>query len=205
MIPMATLFVGSDTPEHSRSDGGPNVTAKAVRDRRDRIGANPLFIEPGQPAGVWLRRQTTRGRGSYRHATSRSTGRRRPASPPAVLAVPHCVRDLIPFDHRLCRAVLVVSNRALLGMLRRRVLRLLWSSSWLTWSSWCSRDSFWAPSCNGLDRGPATETGSRGCLRPHVVRHLEFLQEACPLRAVHVPIMPRPLGLRARHGELQDA
>ena len=37
-----------------------------------------------------------------------------------VLTVPHRLRYLMAFDHRLCRAVLAVFNRALLGMLRRR-------------------------------------------------------------------------------------
>ena len=36
-------------PEHIRSDNGPEITAKAVREWLRRIGANTLYIEPGGP------------------------------------------------------------------------------------------------------------------------------------------------------------
>lgn len=38
-----------------------------------------------------------------------------------------------------------------------------------------------------------------GWLRARVVCHLQFLQQARPLRAMYVPIVPRTLDPRARH------
>jgi hypothetical protein len=37
-----------------------------------------------------------------------------------VLSLPHRVRDLLAWDHALCRAVVAVDMRAVLGFLRRR-------------------------------------------------------------------------------------
>ena len=36
-------------PEHIRSDNGPEMTAKVVRDWLQRIGSQTLFIAPGSP------------------------------------------------------------------------------------------------------------------------------------------------------------
>ena len=36
-------------PEYIRSDNGPEMTAKIVRDWLQRVGANTLFIAPGSP------------------------------------------------------------------------------------------------------------------------------------------------------------
>ncbi len=38
-----------NTPEHIRSDNGPEFTAGAVRDWLSRLGVTTLFIEPGSP------------------------------------------------------------------------------------------------------------------------------------------------------------
>lgn len=46
---LSGLFVGRGTPEHIRSDNGPEFTAKAVRDWLGRVGVDTLFIEPGSP------------------------------------------------------------------------------------------------------------------------------------------------------------
>jgi len=43
------LFVFRGTPEHIRSDNGPEFTARAVRRWLDRMGVKTLFIEPGSP------------------------------------------------------------------------------------------------------------------------------------------------------------
>ena len=43
----ARLFHG--IPEHSRSDKGPEMTSKRVRNWLQQIGAQTLFIEPGSP------------------------------------------------------------------------------------------------------------------------------------------------------------
>jgi transposase InsO family protein len=43
------LFVERGTPDHIRSDNGPEFTAKAVREWLDRIKVKTLFIEPGSP------------------------------------------------------------------------------------------------------------------------------------------------------------
>ena len=43
------LFIFRGTPEHIRSDNGPEFTAKAVRNWLSRLGVKTLFIEPGSP------------------------------------------------------------------------------------------------------------------------------------------------------------
>jgi transposase InsO family protein len=46
---LTDLFVKHGTPEHIRSDNGPEFTAKVVRNWLERIGVKTLFIEPGSP------------------------------------------------------------------------------------------------------------------------------------------------------------
>lgn len=46
---LAELFVRRQTPEHLRSDNGPEFTAMAVREWLQRVGVATLFIEPGSP------------------------------------------------------------------------------------------------------------------------------------------------------------
>ena len=43
------LFLLRGTPEHIRSDNGPEFTARAVRQWLERVGVKTLFIEPGSP------------------------------------------------------------------------------------------------------------------------------------------------------------
>ena len=46
---LADLFIQRGTPDHIRSDNGPEFTAKKVRKWLRRIGVSTLFIEPGSP------------------------------------------------------------------------------------------------------------------------------------------------------------
>jgi transposase InsO family protein len=46
---LADLFVQRGTPEHIRSDNGPEFAAKAVREWLHRMGVQTLFITPGSP------------------------------------------------------------------------------------------------------------------------------------------------------------
>lgn len=46
---LAELFALRGTPEHLRSDNGPEFCAQAVRDWLARVGVKTLFIEPGSP------------------------------------------------------------------------------------------------------------------------------------------------------------
>jgi putative transposase len=46
---LTELFVLNGTPEHIRSDNGPEFTAKVVREWLPRVGVKTLFIEPGSP------------------------------------------------------------------------------------------------------------------------------------------------------------
>ena len=46
---LADVMLSHGIPEHIRSDNGPEMTAKIVRDWLQRVGANTLFIEPGSP------------------------------------------------------------------------------------------------------------------------------------------------------------
>jgi len=46
---LAELFITRGTPEHIRSDNGPEFTAEAVRKWLKRVGVNTLFIQPGSP------------------------------------------------------------------------------------------------------------------------------------------------------------
>ena len=43
------LFIFRGTPEHIRSDNGPEFTARAIRKWLARLGVKTLFIEPGSP------------------------------------------------------------------------------------------------------------------------------------------------------------
>ena len=43
------LFLFRGGPEHTRSDNGPEFTAKAIRRWLARMGVKTLFIEPGSP------------------------------------------------------------------------------------------------------------------------------------------------------------
>jgi putative transposase len=44
-----TIFIHRGTPEHIRSDNGPEFTAKAVREWLGRLEVRTLYIEPGSP------------------------------------------------------------------------------------------------------------------------------------------------------------
>lgn len=46
---LADAMLIRGVPEHIRSDNGPEMTAKIVRDWLPRVGANTLYIEPGSP------------------------------------------------------------------------------------------------------------------------------------------------------------
>lgn len=46
---LTELFVQHGWPDSSRSDNGPEFTAKAVRQWRTRLSVGTLFIEPGSP------------------------------------------------------------------------------------------------------------------------------------------------------------
>jgi len=46
---LSTLFITVGIPEHIRSDNGPELTAKALREWLSGLGVNALFIEPGSP------------------------------------------------------------------------------------------------------------------------------------------------------------
>jgi len=46
---LAELFIHRGTPDHIRSDNGPEFTARAVREWLGRLGVKTLFIQPGSP------------------------------------------------------------------------------------------------------------------------------------------------------------
>lgn len=46
---LADVMLIKGVPEHIRSDNGPEMTAKIVRDWLPSVGANTLYIEPGSP------------------------------------------------------------------------------------------------------------------------------------------------------------
>jgi transposase InsO family protein len=46
---LSELFVHKGTPEHIRSDNGPEFCSRAVRGWLASLGVGPLFIEPGSP------------------------------------------------------------------------------------------------------------------------------------------------------------
>jgi putative transposase len=46
---LAELFALRGTPEHLRSDNGPEFCARAVQEWLSRVGVKTLFIEPGSP------------------------------------------------------------------------------------------------------------------------------------------------------------
>lgn len=49
IVCLMDLFLEHGTPEHIRSDNGPEFTARAVRGWLNRLGVRILFIEPGSP------------------------------------------------------------------------------------------------------------------------------------------------------------
>ena len=59
METLADVMLSHGILEHIRSDNGPEMTAKIVRDGLQRVGANTLFIE-GQPLGERLLRMVQR-------------------------------------------------------------------------------------------------------------------------------------------------
>ena len=46
---LSTLFITVGIPEYIRSDNGPELTAKALRQWLNNLGVKTLFIEPGSP------------------------------------------------------------------------------------------------------------------------------------------------------------
>ena len=46
---LADLFIMRGTPDHIRSDNGPEFVAEIVRHWLSRLGVQTLFIEPGSP------------------------------------------------------------------------------------------------------------------------------------------------------------
>jgi transposase InsO family protein len=46
---LADLFVERGAPEHIRSDNGPELCSRAVRERLRDLGVETLFIDPGSP------------------------------------------------------------------------------------------------------------------------------------------------------------
>ena len=46
---MADVMLVRGVPDHIRSDNGPEMTSKAVRNWLTQVGAKTLFIEPGSP------------------------------------------------------------------------------------------------------------------------------------------------------------
>jgi putative transposase len=46
---LSNVMLHRGNPEHIRSDNGPEMTAKVVRDWLQRIGSKTLFIAPGSP------------------------------------------------------------------------------------------------------------------------------------------------------------
>ena len=46
---MTDVMLVKGVPEHIRSDNGPEMTAKIIRDWLPKVGANTLYIEPGSP------------------------------------------------------------------------------------------------------------------------------------------------------------
>ena len=46
---MAKVMLARGVPEHIRSDNGPEMTSKAVREWLAKAGAQTLYIEPGSP------------------------------------------------------------------------------------------------------------------------------------------------------------
>ena len=46
---VADLILKHGTPDHIRSDNGPEFIAKALREWLTRVGVKTLFIEPGSP------------------------------------------------------------------------------------------------------------------------------------------------------------
>ena len=49
LMTLARLFIYRGTPDYIRSDNGPELTAKALRDWLKRLDVKTLFIEPGSP------------------------------------------------------------------------------------------------------------------------------------------------------------
>lgn len=61
---LAEVMLARGIPDHIRSDNGLEFTAKALRERLQRIGANTLYIAPGSPFGrtATARASTARSR-----------------------------------------------------------------------------------------------------------------------------------------------
>ena len=49
LMTLARLFIQRGTPDYIRSDNGPELTAKTLRDWLERLEVKTLFIEPGSP------------------------------------------------------------------------------------------------------------------------------------------------------------
>jgi transposase InsO family protein len=49
LLTLVDVMLTNGIPEHIRSDNGPEMTAKIVRDWLRRVGADTLYIEPGSP------------------------------------------------------------------------------------------------------------------------------------------------------------
>jgi putative transposase len=49
LMTLARLFIQRGTPDYIRSDNGPELTAKALRNWLKRLEVKTLFIEPGSP------------------------------------------------------------------------------------------------------------------------------------------------------------
>ena len=49
LMTLARLFIQRGTPDYIRSDNGPELTAKLLRDWLTRLEVKTLFIEPGSP------------------------------------------------------------------------------------------------------------------------------------------------------------
>ena len=49
LMTLARLFIQRGTPDYIRSDNGPELTAKELRDWLKRLEVKTLFIEPGSP------------------------------------------------------------------------------------------------------------------------------------------------------------
>jgi len=46
---LADAMMSKGIPEHVRCDNGPEMVAKALRERLAQLGTKPLYIEPGSP------------------------------------------------------------------------------------------------------------------------------------------------------------
>jgi len=53
---LADAMLMNGIPAHIRSDNGPEMVAKVLRDGLTTLGTRNLYIEPGSPVGEWLLR-----------------------------------------------------------------------------------------------------------------------------------------------------